>query len=491
VCCNHLTTNSRISIAYYRALSVKCPSSNWLNFTYNDLANDYVEKTMKESPKFLTTLVCLHCGREFAPQSSSYVCACRSNQGSDLGVLDVQYDYAAIQRTLSPLSLRNDPDRSIGRYWPLLPIHNRQALPPLPVGNTPLSHAQRLGATLNLPYLYLKDDGRNPSASLKDRASAIAVARAQAEQFPVVATASTGNAAAALAMLAAAAGQPNVIFVPKTAPAAKIAQLLVHGSTVLAIDGAYDQAYDLCLEVCHEFGWYNRNTGYNPFMTEGKKTVAFEIAEQLTMHNKRASGVSLDADAPPLQAPDAVFVSVGDGCILGGVHKGFQELLTLGWIERAPRLYGVQSTQSAAIYQAWRSGQTLPTPVQATTRADSISVDAPRDALKALRAAQQSNGAILAVPDEALLAAILPLARLGAVFAEPAGATAFAGLVQAVQSGLVQSEESIVVINTGNGLKDVQAAMQVAGGATIIEPTLRAVKRLLNIDSIGLRRLTR
>jgi threonine synthase len=434
---------------------------------------------MQESSKFLTTLVCLHCERQYAPHTHPYVCACRSNQGSDLGVLEVQYDYRAIQQMFHPSALRHDPERSMGRYWPLLPIHNRQALPPLPVGDTPLHHAQRLGASLHLPRLYIKDDGRNPSASLKDRASAIAVARAQADDFPVVATASTGNAAAALATLSAAAGQPNVIFVPKSAPPAKIAQLLVHGSTVLAVDGAYDQAYDLCLEVCQEFGWYNRNTGYNPFMTEGKKTVAFEIAEQLTLLGERAVHGQSSTPLSFLRAPDAVFVAVGDGCILGGVHKGFQELLTLGWIERMPRLYGVQSTQSAAIYQAWRSGQTLPTPVQATTRADSISVDAPRDAFKALRAARQSSGAILAVADEALLAAILPLARLGAVFAEPAGAAAFAGLVQAVQDGLVQPDETVVVINTGSGLKDVQAALQVAGGTTVIEPTLQAVKRVL------------
>jgi threonine synthase len=440
---------------------------------------------MQHAEKFLKSLHCLRCGREYAPQTVAYVCDCRPNQGSDLGTLDVQYDYTAIARQLDPARLAADPDRSLARYWPLLPIEDRLRLPPLPVGNTPLFHAQRLGATLGLPHLFLKDDGRNPSASLKDRASAIVVARAQAEGRAVVATASTGNAAAALAAQAAAAGQAAVIFVPKSAPPAKIAQLLVYGSTVLAINGTYDQAFDLCVEACTSFGWYNRNTGYNPYTTEGKKTVSFEIAEQLydfrfgNLDFGLSNGATAKIQTPKSQmlAPHAVFVSVGDGSILGGVHKGFRDLMALGWIERMPRLYGVQSTQSDALYQAWRADLTIPTPVQATTRADSISVNAPRDAVKALNAVRQSGGAFLAVPDAEILAALLPLARLGGVFAEPAGAAAYAGLRQAVQQGLVQPAETIVVINTGSGLKDVAAATAVVGGTTVIEPTLSAVKR--------------
>jgi len=426
---------------------------------------------------YIAALRCLRCGALYAPETLAYVCSCRSNLGSDLGTLDVQYDYAAINGALTPGQIAADPDSSIGRYWPLLPIEDRRYLPRLAVGNTPLLHAAGLGEETGLTHLYIKDDGRNPSASFKDRASAIAVARAQAENCPVIATASTGNAAAALAGQCAAAGQANVIFVPKNAPQAKIAQLLVYGSTVLAIDGTYDQAFDLCIKACHKFKWYNRNTGYNPYMTEGKKTVAFEIAEQLGI---RDTGYRIrDRVAPIFVAPDAVFVSVGDGCIIGGVHKGFKDLLALGWIEKMPRIYGVQSTASAALYNGWRAGLEIPVPVQATTRADSISVDAPRDAVKALNAVRQSQGAFIAVPDAEILAAILPLARLGAVFAEPAGAAAYAGLLHAVRDNLVGKEETIVVINTGSGLKDVNAAIQVAGGTTVIEPTLEAVKAYL------------
>lgn len=432
------------------------------------------EVVVRTGPGYVEGLRCLRCGRVYAPHEIDYVCACRPNVGSDLGTLDVVYDYAAIRQEWTPAALAADPDRSIGRYAPLLPIARRGSLPPLPVGNTPLLAAPRLAATLGVKHLWIKDDGRNPSASLKDRASAIAVAKTREMERAVVATASTGNAAAALAGQCAAAGQTNVIFVPRTAPPAKIAQLLVYGSVVLAVDGSYDDAFDLCVAACNEFGWYNRNTGYNPYMTEGKKSVSFEIAEQLA-NARRAAGEAMEA----LRAPDVVLVSVGDGCIIGGVHKGFKDLLALGWIDRMPRLIGVQARHSAALAQAWRAGDDVPEPVRATTRADSISVDAPRDPIKALAAVRMTGGAYVTVEDEEILAAILPLARLGAVFAEPAGATALAGLQVALRDGVVTPDEEIVLINTGNGLKDVAAARDAAGAPLAVKPDLAVVRHLL------------
>ena len=428
-------------------------------------------------PGAVLGLRCLRCGRVYLPHEVAYVCACRPNAGSDWGTLDVQYDYARIGRTLTPEQLAKDPDRSIGRYAPLLPIAQRESLPPLAVGNTPLQAAPRLAAALGVQRLWIKDDGRNPSASLKDRASAIAVAKAREGGRTVVATASTGNAAAALAGQSAAAGLPSVIFVPRAAPPAKIAQLLVFGSTVLAVDGSYDDAFDLCVAACTEFGWYNRNTGFNPYMTEGKKTVAFEIAEQLA----RQAG---DAAGEWMRAPDVVLVSVGDGCIIGGVHKGFKDLLALGWIRKMPRLIGVQSTRSDALAQAWRAGAEVPQPVRATTRADSISVDAPRDPIKALAAVRTTGGAFVTVEDEAILAAMLPMARLGAVFAEPAGATALAGLQVALATGLVAPDEGIVLLNTGNGLKDVAAARDAAGAPLAVQPDLASVRRVLQAQGV-------
>ena len=455
----------------------------------------------RQAPEtFLTELRCLRCGQVYQPGAPEYVCPCRPNSGSDLGHLDVQYDYDAIAATrvwetnpgappgkadahgagkVERPAARQASWRTIERWWPLLPVHPA-SLPPLSVGDTPLLRADRLADALGLRHLYLKDDGRNPSASFKDRASAVAVARARETGRDTVATASTGNAAAALAAMAAAAALPTVIFVPRSAPQAKIAQLLVYGSRVLAVDGSYDDAFDLCVRACQAFDWYNRNTGYNPYMTEGKKTVSFEIAAQLA--EARVAARQEDGDLPlgRFEPPDAVFVSVGDGSIIGGVFKGFWELQRLGWTDRIPRIFGVQSSGSAAIHDAWRDGLEIPQPVTASTVADSISVNAPRDAVKALRAVRESDGAFVLVEDEAILQAILPLARLGGVFAEPAGATALAGLRRAQRQGLIHGGETVVVINTGSGLKDVPAAMQVAGEPVVIPPTLEAVA-----ESIG------
>jgi threonine synthase len=272
----------------------------------------------------------------------------------------------------------------------------------------------------------------------------------------------------------------SVIFVPKTAPPAKVAQLLVYGSIVFAVDGTYDHAFDLCVQACHAFGWYNRNTGYNPYMTEGKKTVSFEIAEQLT----DLDGMATQGASPQwLRVPDAVFVSVGDGSIIGGVYKGFKDLLALGWAQRMPRIYGVQSSRSDALARAWQQGQEIPVPVQATTLADSISVNAPRDPVKALAAVRESGGAFVVVSDEAILSAILPLARLAGVFAEPAGAAAYAGMREAARMGLLQHGDDVVVINTGSGLKDIAAALRVVGQPLLIPPNLEAVHRYMNTIS--------
>lgn len=422
--------------------------------------------------RYVKELRCLRCGRTYKPEPGRYVCGCRPNAGSDVGTLDVEYDYARIASDWTQDALLSAKERSIGRFAPLLPVDTPGDLPPLRVGDTPLIGAPRLAEICGVRRLYIKDDGRNPTGSLKDRASAIAVARARTEGAQVAATASTGNAAAALAGLCASAAMPNVIFVPATAPQAKIAQLLIYGSEVLAVRGTYDQAFDLCTEVCAEYGWYNRNTGYNPYMTEGKKTVSFEIADQL----HRAEGSETRVG---FQAPDVVVVSVGDGCIIGGVYKGFFDLMRLGWIDRMPRIFGVQSERSAAIYNAWRDGLDVPEPVTATTRADSINVNAPRDAVKALRAVRESGGAFILVRDEEILDSIAPLARYGSVFAEPAGAAAFAGLQQAVAGGAIGADELVVMINTGSGLKDIAAAIDVTGGVRSVEPSLDAIRKSL------------
>jgi threonine synthase len=245
--------------------------------------------------------------------------------------------------------------------------------------------------------------------------------------------------------------------------------LLVFGAQVILVDGNYDSAFDLTIQAAQEFGWYCRNTGYNPFTAEGKKTAAFEIWEW--WENTRKA-------YPELKRLN-VFVSVGDGNIISGIHKGFKDLLALGWLEQMPRIFGVQSTGSAAIYNAFQSGSEAIIPVTANTLADSISVDLPRDGVRAVRAARESGGRYLAVEDSQILQAIAALGQVG-IFAEPAGATSYAGLVQAVQLGIINEEDAVLVLNTGSGLKDVKAAMQAVREAPIIEPTLQALKQHLS-----------
>ncbi len=409
------------------------------------------------------TLRCVLCGAAYAANEVAYVCP---HHGND-GILDVRYDYEELRRRVRRQTLAGDQTASLWRYRELLPLdpqYLRDALagetPLNDVGWTPLFRAHRLADLLGLRHLHLKDDTRQPTASFKDRASALAVIKAREAGAAVITTASSGNAAAALAGMAACVGMPSVIFVPASAPPAKVAQLLIFGATVFLVEGMYDQAFDLCIEASHEFGWYCRNTAYNPYMTEGKKTVSFEIAEQLGW-----------------QVPDCIFVPVGDGCIIGGLHKGFRDLLGLGWIKRMPRLIGVQAEGAAALVHAWQSGTDEVAPVEAHTLADSISVGLPRDRVKALRAVRETGGIFLAVRDDEILAAMRVLARESGIFAEPAGATGLAGLQKALRDGLVDPEERVVVLITGNGLKDVQSAMKATGPATRIAPSMDALRR--------------
>lgn len=403
---------------------------------------------------------CSICGKEYQPGEVTYTCP------DDNGILDVLLDYQDLEnKTTDELILKDE--NSLWRYFPLIPVKNLigEGTTLRSAGWTPIYSPPQLKRNLGVKQLWVKDESSNPTASFKDRASAVLVARAKEIGAEVIVTASTGNAGAALAGMAAGVEQESVIFAPKTAPQAKIAQLLIYGARVILVDDNYDAAYQLSLEATEEFGWYNRNTGYNPFTAEGKKTAAYEIWEQVLLTNQ-------------LDKPLCVFVSVGDGNIISGIHKGFKDLYRIGQIKHIPRIFGCQSTGSAAIYNAYKSGNEEIKPVSATTMADSISVNMPSDGLRALRAATQTDGAYVAVEDEKILEAIADLGEVG-IFSEPAGATSLAGLKQALADGLVKEDDPILVLNTGSGLKDVKAAMQAAGEAPVIKPVLDEVKKLL------------
>jgi threonine synthase len=404
----------------------------------------------------VTGLKCLLCGATFE-NGNLHTCP----KCGILGILDVQYDYDWIREKLTRSALADRPFNH-WRYRELLPISPEAVVPHLSVGGTPLYSVPRLAAAVGIHKLFLKDEGRNPTSSFKDRASSVGVLKAQEFGFNTISCASTGNAASSLAGLSAAVGLRSVIFVPQRAPEPKVTQLLIFGATVVRVKGTYENAFDLCREACMKFGWYDRNSGTNPFLVEGKKTAGLEIAEQF---------------GPAI--PDWVVVSVGDGCTIGGIGKGLQEMHRLGFIDRVPKLLGVQAEGARPIVDSFLSGNDL-IPSNTNTIADSIAVGTPRNWRRAIQQIKASRGQMIAVSDDEILEAMRLTARLGAVFGEPAGVASVAGLKKAISHGVVKSDESAIAVITGNGLKDVQSAKQAVGQALDIEPDFQVLEKRLS-----------
>lgn len=408
---------------------------------------------------YVTGLRCVHCGRQYGPDEAEYYCL---QCGYQDGILDVLYDYDAIAKVFNPRTTACDRNYSMWRYLPLLPISRPHCIPHLQAGWTPLYDAPLLAAELGVARCWVKDEGRNPTASFKDRASAVGVVKALEKGATQITCASTGNAASSLAGFSAAAGLAATIFVPKRAPEAKVAQLLVYGARVFSVDGTYDQAWELCMKVAGEFGWYNRNCAINPYLIEGKKTAALELAEQF--HR-----------LVPQRFPDWVVVSVGDGCTIGGVYKGLSEMYRLGFLSRLPKILGVQASGCQPFITSWKSGRGL-VPCEGNTIADSIAVGHPRNFAKGMKAVTETGGAFVAVSDEEILASITTLARKAAVFGEPAGVAGVAGVRQAVREGIIDPGQSVAILITGNGLKDIQSAIRAAGKPISIKPDPREVR---------------
>ncbi len=400
---------------------------------------------------YVLGLCCIKCGKELQAEPGIYTCP---DCGPRDGILDVVYDYQKIKMRYSSRQLSQSGDYSMFRYTPFLPLNPKSPRPNLRIGWTPLYRPSGLAEVLGFKSLYVKDDGQNPTASLKDRASAIAVIRAVGENMTTIACASTGNAASSLAGAAAAMGLTTYIFVPGRAPQGKVAQLLIFGANVISVQGSYSDTFKLSAEAIERWGWYNRNAAINPYLVEGKKTVAMEIAEQLNW-----------------EIPDWVAVSVGDGSTIAGVWKGFKDLYQVGWIDKLPKLLGVQSSGCSPLvdsfleYRPWR-------PAEENTIADSIAVGVPRNPEKALRAVRESGGTMVAVSDEDILDAMRLLGRTSGIFGEPAGVAGLAGLRYMAGNGVIKGDEKIVTIVTGNGLKDVQNAIAAAGEPIRTDPSL-------------------
>ena len=384
----------------------------------------------------ISGLKCVTCAKEYLLSQIEYTCP---DCGPISGTLDMIYDYNLIKNRLTRQSLKQNSNYSHWRYLPLLPVKNQQLICHLSVGWTPVYRAEKLENQFGLKKIWVKDDGRNPSASLKDRASSVAVVRALEKKTKTVTAASTGNAASSWAVFTALTDLRTIIFVPKKTPEAKLTQLLLYGAEVIQVNGNYDEAFELCCRAAEKWDWYNRSTAINPVLGEGKKTAALEICEQLFW-----------------QVPDYIFVPVGDGCIIQGMWKGFKEFYQLKLIDKLPKMVGVQAEGSAPLVHAWDAGTKTAKPVIPKTVADSISVGIPRDQIKALRAVRESGGFFISVSDEEILSAISTLAKAVGVFAEPAGAAGMAGLQRSIQDGLCKSNEEAVVMVTGNGLQDIE-----------------------------------
>ena len=403
-------------------------------------------------------LQCIECGKTYKPEPGRYTCdAC----GPKLGILDVIYDYEYIKSKDSKETFANNTDYSVWRYEPFLPIEENGPKPKLRVGWSPLYKPEKLAKEVGLDNLYVKDDGINPTGSMKDRASCVAVAKAMEEKAEVICCSSTGNAASSCAGNAASVGIKTVIFVPGRAPLGKVSQLKIFGANVMSVQGSYEETFKLSADAIEQNGWYNRNAAINPYLVEGKKTISLEICEQMNW-----------------EVPDWIVFSVGDGCSIAGAYKGFLDLYNAGFISKMPRVAGIQAEGCAPLAHAWQEKREWH-PEAENTIADSIAVGVPRNAIKALRAVSESDGVWETVTDDEILDAMRFMGKNVGVFGEPAGCAGMAGLRKLVANGVIKKNETVVCAVTGNGLKDTANAIKAAGEPMKVEPTTEGLKKAL------------
>jgi len=382
---------------------------------------------------------CSQCLQVYQADEVTYGCP----KCPGLAVLDMVPSYASVGAGQPPQAVIALDDSSMWRYGPLLSVSadlGRAVKPD--AGWTPLVPVPSLAARWDLGSVHIKDDARNPTGSLKDRASAVVVTRAIETEQKVICTASSGNAAVALASAAAPAGLRSVVFVPDTLPAGKLAQLIAYGAQVVRVAGGYERAVALCNQATVQRGWYCRSTALNPHTAEGKKTVALEIAEQLGWHS-----------------PDAVVVPAGDGNIVSGIHRGFLDAQAMGWLDTLPKIIAVQSSAAPALHAAWAAGATVVRSHPANTIADGINVSSPLDGFRALRAVRQTGGSVVLAKESQLAEATALLARTAGLFAEPASVVTVAAVPELLAAGVLRRGDRVVLVNTGHGLKDLSVAL--------------------------------
>ncbi|HET9076215.1 MAG TPA: threonine synthase [Acidimicrobiales bacterium] len=410
---------------------------------------------------YVEGLRCRECGRGY-PAEALHVCEwC-------FGPLEVVYDYDAVRAAVSRQKIAAGP-LSMWRYADLLPASAEGAVS-LGAGFTPLVRADRLAAELGLRELWIKNDTLNPTGSFKDRVVSVALTKAQELGFKVAACASTGNLANSVAAHAAHAGMESIVFIPANLEAGKVVTTAVFGGRLIAVEGNYDDVNRLCAELAGEHpSWAFVNVNVRTYYAEGSKTLAFETAEQLGW-----------------EAPDHVVVPVASGSQLTKVAKGFKELWSVGLLDEEPhvRISGAQAAGCSPVATAFAAGRDVVKPVKPDTIAKSLAIGNPADGPYAIDAVRSSGGGFGCVTDAEVVEGIRLLARTEGIFAETAGGVTIASLVQLVDSGVVRSDERVVALVTGNGLKTIEAVAPHCGPTATIAPNLDAFAAAIDIPSL-------
>ncbi len=394
-------------------------------------------------------LVCKECSRHYAPEALHVCEYC-------FGPLEVQYDYEQIKSTITIEEIKRGPT-TMWRYSKLLPVEDAAPVD-LGAGFTPLVRADRLGALLGISNLFIKDDTRNPTGSFKDRVVSVSLTKARQLGFKVAACASTGNLANSVAAHAARAGMEAYIFIPYNLEKAKIVTTAVYGSNLIAVKGNYDDVNRLCAELTSEVpDWAFVNVNVRPYYAEGSKTLAFEVSEQLGF-----------------ELPDHVVVPIASGSQLTKVHKGFEELKSVGLVDTAKtvRISGAQAEGCSPVATAFKSNADFVQPVKPDTIAKSLAIGNPADGFYAMETVRKTGGAIESATDAEIIDGIMLLAKTEGIFTETAGGVTIANLVKLIESGVIQKDETVVALITGHGLKTVEALESSVGPTMTIEPKL-------------------
>ena len=396
-----------------------------------------------------THLACRECSREFSLDPINVCDFC-------FGPLEVQYDQGAIQARVTRERIEAGP-RSIWRYKDMLPVDDDYIVD-LNVGFTPLLRANNLARELGMRELWIKNDTCNPSWSFKDRVVAVASSRARQLGFETLACASTGNLANAVSAHAARAGMRAVVFIPHDLEAGKVLGSAIYHPTIVAVNGSYDDVNRLCSELADNRHWAFVNINVRPYYSEGSRTLAFEVAEQLGW-----------------RAPRQCVAPMASGSLFTKIHKGFEELQTYGLIDEAEvRMVGAQATGCSPIATAWQNDTTNIRPVKPNTIAKSLAIGNPADGYYALKTMAATDGGAASVSDDEVVEGIQLLAQTEGVFAETAGGVTIAGLRQAIEREIIDPEESTVAFITGGGLKTADAVEPHVTRPIPVEGTLQS-----------------